>query len=83
MANDSSFICRVQNMAQMNQSTEQKHAHRRKEQTCGFQGRRGKKWDGLGVCRYKLLGLGWKDNEILLYGTRNYIQSLGKDHDRR
>ena len=33
----------------MNLSTEQKQTHRHKEQTCGCQGKRGRKWDGLGV----------------------------------
>ena len=36
-------------MAQMNLPTEQKQPHGHGEQTHGYQGRGGKKWDGLGV----------------------------------
>ena len=36
-----------------------------------------------GVGRCKLLHLEWISNEALLYSTRNYIQSLGIDHDRK
>ena len=32
-----SFICRIQNMAQMNLSTKQKQTHRHTEQICGCQ----------------------------------------------
>ena len=35
------------------------------------------------VSRCKLLHLGWVSNEILLYGTGNYIQSLVMEHDGR
>ena len=53
--------------------------------TCGCQGRGGKEWDGLGVggSGYKLLHLEWISNEVLLYSTGNYIQSLGREHDGR
>ena len=34
-----------------------------------------------GVSRYKLLHLEWISNEVLLYSTGNYIQSLWTDHD--
>ena len=34
-----------------------------------------------GVGRCKLLHLEWISNEVLLYSKRNYIQSLGIDHD--
>ena len=34
-----------------------------------------------GVSRCKLLHLEWINNEVLLYSTENYIQSLGTDHD--
>ena len=34
---------------------------------------------GVGKC--KLLHLEWISNEILLYSTGNYIQSLGIEHD--
>ena len=36
-----------------------------------------------GVGRWKLLRLEWKSNEVLLYSTGNYIQSLGIEHDGR
>ena len=35
----------------------------------------------LGVSRYKLLHLEWISNEVLLYSTGDYIQSLGIEHD--
>ena len=35
----------------------------------------------LGLVRCKLLHLEWLGNEVLLYSTGNYIQSLGIDHD--
>ena len=35
------------------------------------------------VGRCKLLHLGWISNEVLLYSTGNYIQSLGTEHDGR
>ena len=37
----------------------------------------------LGISRCKLLYLEWISNEILLYSTGNYIQSLGIEHDGR
>ena len=36
-----------------------------------------------GVSRCKLQCLGWISNEVLLYSTGNYIQSLEKEHDGR
>ena len=33
------------------------------------------------VGRCKLLHLEWIGNEVLLYSTGNYIQSLGMEHD--
>ena len=36
-----------------------------------------------GVARCKLLHLEWISNEVLLYSTGNYIQSLGIDHNGR
>ena len=36
---------------------------------------------GFGVNRYKLLHLEWIGNEVLLYSTGNYVQSLGMEHD--
>ena len=35
------------------------------------------------VSRCNLLHLEWISNEVLLYSTENYIQSLGIDHDER
>ena len=35
------------------------------------------------VGRCKLLHVEWISNEVLLYYPRNYIQSLGVDHDGR
>ena len=37
-------------------------------------------WES-GVDRCQLLPLEWKSNEILLYSTGNYIQSLMMEHD--
>ena len=46
--------------------------------------RGGKGMDGeFGVSRCKLLHLEWISSEVLPYGTGNWIQSLGIDHDRR
>ena len=42
----------------------------------------GMHWE-FGVSRYKLLGLEWISNEVLLHSTGNYTQSLGIDHDGR
>ena len=36
-----------------------------------------------GVGRWKLLHLKWTRNEVLLYSTGNYIQSLEIEHDGR
>ena len=49
---------------------------------------RGEEWgsgiDGeFGISRCKLLHLEWVSNEVLLYNTGNYIQSLGIEHDGR
>ena len=40
----------------------------------------GMDWES-GVGRCKLLHLEWISNEILLYSTGNYIQSLVMEHD--
>ena len=50
-----------------------------REQICGWQGGVGRSGmdRGLEVGRCKLLHLKCKNNEILLYGTRNYIQCFG------
>ena len=44
------------------------------------EGGSGLDWE-FGVSRFKLLHLAWISNEILLYGTVNYIQSLVTEHD--
>ena len=66
----------------MNLSAKQKRTTGHREQSCGCQGKGGKKWDGgeFGVSRCELLRLEWISNEVLLYSTRNYIQSVGIDH---
>ena len=70
-------------MTQMNLSTEQKETHRHGEQTCGCQGGGGgSRMDSeFGVGRCKLLHLKWISNEVLLYSTGDYIQSLGVEQD--
>ena len=35
------------------------------------------------VSACKLLSFKWINNEVLLYGTGNYIKSLGRDHNGR
>ena len=42
----------------------------------------GMDWE-FGVSSCQLLHLEWIDNEVLLYSTGNYIQSLGIEHDGR
>ena len=46
----------------------------------GEGGRSGMDWE-FGISRCKLLHLEWINNKVLLYGTGNYIQSPGTDHD--
>ena len=68
---------------QTNLSTEEKQTHRHGEQTCGCQGgggRSGMGWE-FGVSRCKLLHLEWIRNEVLLYNTENYIQSVWIEHN--
>ena len=70
-------------MAQLNLSRERKQIHGHGKQTCGCQGGgggSGMDWE-FGVSRCKLLHLKWISNEILLYSTGNYIQSLVMEHD--
>ena len=59
-------------------STKQKQTYRLGEHTCGClaRGRENGIGSEFGDVRYKLLHLEWKENEILTYSTRNYIQSL-------
>lgn len=72
-------------MAQMNLPIKQKQTHRLGEQTCGCQGgREGGGIDGeFGGSKCKLLHIQWISNEVILYSTGNYIQSLGMDHTSR
>ena len=72
-------------MAQMNLSIKWKQIRKHREQTYGCHGGWGKSgmdWE-FGVKKCKVLYLECKSNEILLYSTRNYIQSLRIDHDGR
>ena len=64
-----SLICGIQNMTQMNLSTKQKQTHRRREQTCGCQGRgsRGRMDSEFGISKCKLLHIEWINNKVLLY----------------
>ena len=59
--------------------------HRHGEQICGCQeGKEGSEMDGeFGINRCKLLHLKWISNEMLLYSTGNYSQSLVIEQDRR
>ena len=69
----------------MNLFIEQKQSHGHREQTCCWQGGGGGSridWE-FGVSKCKLLHLEWISNEILLYSTGNYIQSLVEEHDGR
>ena len=69
----------------MNLSTEKKQTHGHRKQTCGCQvegGGSGMSWE-FGVSRCKLLHLEWISNEVLLYSSGYYIQSLRIEHDRR
>ena len=69
----------------MNLTIEQKQTHRHAQQTCGCQGGGGgggMYWE-FGVHRGKPLYLDWIDNEVLLYSTRKYVQSLVIEHDER
>ena len=69
-------------MAQRNLSSKQTHRHG--EQTRGFQeggGGRGMDWEF--AVRCKLLHFKWISNEVLLYSTGTYIQSLVVERDRK
>ena len=72
-------------MAQMNLSPEQKWTHRHRGQTCVAKGERGGSGmdEEFGANRCKLLHLEWISNEVLVYSTGNYSQSLGIEHDVR
>ena len=67
----------------MNLSIEKKQTHGYGEQTYNCQGTGGRSvtdWE-LVVSKCGLLHLEWISNEILLYSTGNYIQSLVMEHD--
>ena len=71
----------------MNLPIENRQTHGHGEQTCGCQngerrGGSGMDWE-FGVSRCKFLHLVWISNEILLYSTGNYVQSLVMEHDGR
>ena len=68
---------------QMKLFTKQKQTHGHREHTCGCQGGGSGMNGEFGVSRYKLFHLDWIGNEVLLYRTGNYIQSLGIEHDGR
>ena len=72
-------------MTQTNLSAEQKQTHRHGEHTCGCQaGGGGSRMDWeFQLNRCKLLHLEQISNEVLLYSTGNYSQSLVIEHDRR
>ena len=65
----------------MNLSTEQKQTHSHGQQNVVAKGEgeggggRGMDWESV-ISRCKLWHLEWISNEVLLYGTGNYIQSL-------
>ena len=66
-------------MAQLNLSTEKKHMDLENRLVVAKGEGEGMRWTG--VNRYKLLHSEWMSSEILLYSTRNYIQSLVMEHD--
>ena len=43
----------------------------------------GRREEEFGVSRWKLLHLEWINDKVLLYSTRNYIQSLGINHNKK
>ena len=65
-------------MAQINLSTEKKKTNGHGEDLWLPKGKERE----FRVSRCKLLHLEWRSNEILLYSTGNYIQSLVMEHDR-
>ena len=63
----------------MNLSKVQKQNHRQREQTCGCQRSQGGHGmdSEFGISRCKLLHIEWISNEVLLYGTGDWVQSFG------
>ena len=72
-------------MAQMNLSTNRNRnrlTERENRLMVAKEERGGSGMDGeFGVSRCKPFHLEWISNEVLLYSTGNYSQSLGIDHD--
>ena len=69
----------------MKLSTEPKQTLSYRELSCGCQGGGGESEMDIafGVGRCKLLHIEWISNEVLLYSTGNYIQSLLIEHNER
>ena len=76
------FLKELKGLRLMGKKKKQTHKHR--EQTVVVKKERGESgmdWES-GVSKSKPLHLEWISNEVLLYSTGNYIQSLGINHDR-
>ena len=67
----------------MNLSTKQKQNHRRREETYGCQGGERREWMDWECGVRANYYLEWISNEVLLYSTGNYTQSLRIEHDGR
>ena len=79
-----SVICGIENIAQINLSTEQKQTQTQKTDLWLPRGGERSRMDGeFCVSRCTLLHLEWISNEVLLYNTGKYIQSLVIKQDRR
>ena len=80
-----SLICGILSMAQIIVSKNRNRLGDMESRVVGIKGEEGRSGidGGFGVGRCKLLHLEWINNEVLLYSTKNYIQSLGIEHDRR
>ena len=60
-----------------------RQTHRRKQQTCGYQGCGGRgevDWE-FGFSRCKLLYIEWINSKVRLYSTGNYIQHPVVNHN--
>ena len=67
----------------MNLFTRQKQTHRYRadfDLVGGIRGGKGMDWE-FGISRCKRLHLEWINNKVLTYGTGNYIQSSGRNHN--
>ena len=72
-------------MAQMNISMKEKQTHRHREDlwlSRGKRVRKGKDWE-FEISRGKLLYIGWINNKVLLFSTRNYIQCPVINHNEK